>query len=98
MKKYKMKCFKLKATKYCILNQSLYWKDPRGLLLNCVDKYDCHKIMSKMHKDVLKVKITRKTQLTKFLEKGINGLLYFVRFSQWLELVWNDKYLQGSIN
>ena len=35
-----------------ILNRSLYWKDPRGLLLNCVDEDDSHKIMYEMHKGV----------------------------------------------
>ena len=27
---------KLKYTKLCILNQYLYWKDPGGVLLNCL--------------------------------------------------------------
>jgi len=27
---------KLKAAKFCILNSALYWKDPGGVLLNCL--------------------------------------------------------------
>ena len=27
---------KLKAVKFCILNSTLYWKDPSGVLLNCL--------------------------------------------------------------
>jgi len=29
---------KLKATKYCINNNLLYWRDPSGVLLRCLDK------------------------------------------------------------
>jgi hypothetical protein len=27
---------KLKAVKYCIIDQKLFWKDPRGIILNCI--------------------------------------------------------------
>ena len=27
---------KLKSSRYCIINGFLYWKDPRGILLNCL--------------------------------------------------------------
>lgn len=50
MEKSKMGSFKLKAIKYCILNQSLHWKDPGGILLNCVDEYESHRIINEMHK------------------------------------------------
>ena len=36
MAKNKSRTLKLKATKYCIMNNALYWKDPRGMLLNCL--------------------------------------------------------------
>jgi len=34
LSKTKAKFLKLKAAKFCILNQSLYWKDPEGILLS----------------------------------------------------------------
>lgn len=46
-----MRSFKLKVVKYCILNQSLFWKDPRGIMLNCVEEDEDHRIMAKMHKE-----------------------------------------------
>ena len=45
-----MRSFKLKAIKYFILNQSLYWKDPGGILLNYVDEDESHRSMFELHK------------------------------------------------
>ena len=36
MARNKSRTLKLKAAKFCIMNNSLYWKDPSGVLLNCV--------------------------------------------------------------
>jgi hypothetical protein len=34
--KTKSRFLKLKEAKLCILDNSLYWKDPRGILLSCL--------------------------------------------------------------
>jgi hypothetical protein len=44
-----MRSFKLKAVKYCIIDQTLFWKDPRGML-NCVDEDEAQRIMVEMHR------------------------------------------------
>ena len=31
---------KLKSTKYCLVEERLFWKDPGGILLKCLDKYE----------------------------------------------------------
>jgi hypothetical protein len=36
LSKTKARFLKLKATNFCILNQSLYWKDLGGILLSCL--------------------------------------------------------------
>ena len=36
MNKSQGRSLKLKASKYCILDNPLYWKDPGGVLLNCL--------------------------------------------------------------
>ena len=36
MAKNKSMTLKLKAAKFCIMNNALYWKDPGGVLLNCL--------------------------------------------------------------
>jgi hypothetical protein len=46
------KSLKLKAIKFYILNQNLYWRDPVGILLKCLDENDAKKFTTDMHKGV----------------------------------------------
>jgi hypothetical protein len=41
---------KLKATKFCIVNESLYWKDPRGILLSCLTEEEAENTIREFHK------------------------------------------------
>ena len=43
--KTKARFLKLKALKFCILEGNLYWKDPRGILLNCLLKDEADKVL-----------------------------------------------------
>ena len=36
MSKTKARFLKLKGVKFCILDNSLYWKDPKGILFSCL--------------------------------------------------------------
>lgn len=36
---------KLRATKYCINKNLIYWRDPSGLLLRCLDKEQSMEVM-----------------------------------------------------
>ena len=36
--KSKFRSLKMKSLKYFIINQTLFWKDPNGILLRCVDE------------------------------------------------------------
>lgn len=47
--KSKSQDLKLKAIKYCILDNHLYWRDPVGILLKCVDEDESLRIMTEMH-------------------------------------------------
>ena len=40
---------KLISLKYCILNGVLYWKDPGGVLLNCLVEGEVEKVMTYFH-------------------------------------------------
>jgi hypothetical protein len=40
LSKTKARFLNLKAVKFCILDSSLYWKDPRGILLSCLLEND----------------------------------------------------------
>ena len=49
MEKNKARALKLKTLKYCIINQVLYWKDPQGILLMCLDPQQAQKVMIDFH-------------------------------------------------
>ena len=36
LSKSRARSVKLKSVKFCIINKYLYWKDPGGVLLNCL--------------------------------------------------------------
>eukprot|EP00253_Pinus_taeda_P015772 PITA_15772 len=49
MTRNKARTLKLKAAKFCILNSALYWKDPDGILLNCLVEEEAKKAMEDFH-------------------------------------------------
>eukprot|EP00253_Pinus_taeda_P002160 PITA_02160 len=49
MTRNKDRTLKLKAAKFCILNSTLYWKDPSGVLLNCLVEKEAKKVMEDYH-------------------------------------------------
>ena len=40
---------KLKATKYCLVEEQLFWKDHGGILLRCLDQSEIGGVFSKSH-------------------------------------------------
>jgi len=50
MSRSKDRSLKLKTTKFCILNNALYWKDPGGVLLNFLVEDEAQKVMHNFHK------------------------------------------------
>ena len=49
MEKNKVRALKLESIKYCLVDQILYWKDPLGVLLRCLDPQEAQNIMSNFH-------------------------------------------------
>jgi hypothetical protein len=49
MEKSKVRDLKLKSIKYCLIDQVLYWKDPLGVILRCLDPQEAQKIMFDFH-------------------------------------------------
>jgi hypothetical protein len=48
--KTKAMFLKLKEEKFCIVNESLYWKYPGGILLNCLIEGEVEKTIREFHK------------------------------------------------
>jgi hypothetical protein len=49
MEKNKGRALKLKSINYFLVDQILYWKDPLGVLLRCLDPQAAQRIMSNFH-------------------------------------------------
>eukprot|EP00253_Pinus_taeda_P021351 PITA_21351 len=46
------KTIKLRATKYCIHENLLYWRDSSGILLRCLDKEQSIEVMQQFHSNI----------------------------------------------
>jgi hypothetical protein len=46
------RALKLRAIKFCINDNLLYWKDPSGLLLRCLDKDESAEVMHQFHSSI----------------------------------------------
>ena len=70
MNKIQGKYLKLKALKYFILDNALYWKDPRGVLLNCLVEEESKEVMNDFHKGDCGGHLYLKTGAKKILREG----------------------------
>eukprot|EP00253_Pinus_taeda_P030713 PITA_30713 len=67
MARNKSRTLKLKAAKFCILNSSLYWKDPGGVLLNCLVEEEAKQVMEDFHKGDCGSHLFQKTTANKIM-------------------------------
>ena len=49
LSKTRARSVKLKAAKFCIIDQHLYWKDPSGILLNYLLENEAQQITKEFH-------------------------------------------------
>jgi hypothetical protein len=68
--KTKARFLKLKAMKYCILNDNLYWKDAVGILLNCLLKDEADKSLQEFCEGDCGGHLNWKTTANKILREG----------------------------
>jgi hypothetical protein len=52
LKKTRARSLKLKSIKFCILNHNLYWSDPAGILLKCLDENEAKQVITYMNMGV----------------------------------------------
>ena len=45
----KKRFLKMKASKFCILDNALFWKNHEGILLNCLVKEEAKKVLQEFH-------------------------------------------------
>jgi hypothetical protein len=68
--KTKARFLKLKALKFCILEGNLYWKDPAGILLNCLLKDEADKVLQEFHAGECGGHLNWKVTANKILRAG----------------------------
>jgi hypothetical protein len=99
LEKNKVRDLKLKSIKYCLIDQVLYWKDPLGVLLRCLDPQEAQKIMSDFHDSLCGGHHFWRTTAYKILRAGYFWPSLFTdMFVQILELVSSAKSFLESSN
>eukprot|EP00253_Pinus_taeda_P028184 PITA_28184 len=63
MSRNKARTLKLKAAKFCIMKSTLYWKDPGGILLNCLVEEEAKVTVEDFHKGIYGVKSCHECQI-----------------------------------
>ena len=66
----KARALKLKAVKYFLIDQILYWKDPLGVILKCMDPQEADKIIVEFHSSLCGGHHFWKTTAYKILRDG----------------------------
>jgi hypothetical protein len=70
MGKSKARSLKLKAVKYCLIDQVLYWRDPLGVLLRCLSPQESQKVIFEFHNGLCGGHYFWKTTTHKILRAG----------------------------
>eukprot|EP00253_Pinus_taeda_P009015 PITA_09015 len=70
MPRNKARTLKLKAAKFCIIKSALYWKDPGGVLLNCLVEEEAKTTVNDFHKGDCGGHLFWKTMANKILRAG----------------------------
>ena len=74
----KARFIKLKAMRYCILDNVLYWKEQSGILLNCLLNRKLTKFLQNFMQVIVEEIYTGKVQKIRFLELVSTGLPYLL--------------------
>eukprot|EP00253_Pinus_taeda_P025418 PITA_25418 len=83
MTRNKARTLKLKAAKFCILNSTLYWKDPGGVLLNCLVEKEAKQVMEDCHQGDYG-DFRRKAEVTASTTQAHRATDYFTK---WIEAI-----------
>jgi ribonuclease HI/transposase InsO family protein len=67
---HKRRALRLKATKYCIIQDGLGWKNPDGIILRCVDELESKRLLVDFHSGFCGGHFAAKTTAHKILRAG----------------------------
>ena len=67
---YKRRALRLRAMKYCLIEDGLGWKNPDGVILRCVNKEEAKKILEELHSRHCSGHFVARTTAHKILRAG----------------------------
>eukprot|EP00253_Pinus_taeda_P025421 PITA_25421 len=70
MSRNRSRTLKLKAAKFCILDSALFWKDPGGMLLNCLVEEEAKRVVEYFHREDCGGHLFWKNTTNKILRAG----------------------------
>jgi hypothetical protein len=70
MGKRRARDLKIKAVRYCLIDQVLYWRDPLGVFIRCLNPQEDHKVMFDFHSGLCRGHHFWKTTTHKILRAG----------------------------
>jgi hypothetical protein len=86
----------LKALKFCILEGSLFWKDPGGILLNYLLKDEAEKVLQDFHAGDYGGHLNWKTKANKILKAGFYWPTLFTDVHQKVTLCHKCQVFEGK--
>jgi hypothetical protein len=96
LRKTKARFLKLKEANFCILDYSLYWKDPGGILLNCLLEEPTERAIKEFHKGDCGGHHYWKTIMHKILMARFFGPIFLWMYMRKFPVATNDRYLMGK--
>jgi len=66
----KRRALRLRASKYCIVNDGLGWKNPDGIILRCVDDQESKRLLEELHSGMCGGHFSARTTAHKILRTG----------------------------
>ena len=92
----KARSVKLRSSRYCIINGYLYWKDPRGILLNCLLEAEVKEKINEFHKRDCGGHLYWKTTAYKLLRAGFYCPLFSLMCIKRSPPIINARYSKGK--
>ena len=77
LSRIKKRFLKMKASKFCILDNAFFWKNHEGILLNCLIKEEANKVLKEFHAGDCSGHLYWKSTADKILRAGFYWLTLF---------------------
>jgi hypothetical protein len=96
MEKNKVRALKFKLIKYCLVHQVLYWKDPLGVILRCLDPQEAQRIMFDFHDSLCGGHHYWRTMTYKILRDGYFWSSFFTDVCAKIRAYFNFQKFSGK--